>query len=63
MCLTTKIIIAQRGASVQDADLIVIMNNGKIDAMGTHAELLANSPIYRETYEQQTRGGADDENN
>ena len=39
------------------------MNNGKIDAMGTHAELLANSPIYRETYEQQTRGGADDENN
>ena len=60
---TTKIIIAQRGASVQDADLIVIMNNGKIDAMGTHAELLANSPIYRETYEQQTRGGADDENN
>ena len=60
---TTKIIIAQRVASVQDADLIVIMNNGKIDAMGTHAELLANSPIYRETYEQQTRGGADDENN
>ena len=60
---TTKIIIAQRVASVQDADLIVIMNNGKIDAMGTHAELLVNSPIYRETYEQQTRGGADDENN
>ena len=60
---TTKIIIAQRVASVQDADLIVIMNNGKIDAMGTHAELLANSPIYRETYEQQTRGGADSENN
>ena len=59
---TTKIIIAQRVSSVQDADLIVIMNNGKIDAMGTHEELLANSPIYREVYEQQTNGGAEDEN-
>lgn len=55
---TTKIIIAQRVASVQDADLIVVMNNGRIEAKGTHAELMANSPIYREVYEQQTNGGA-----
>ena len=60
---TTKIIIAQRLSSVQDADLIIIMNNGKIDGMGTHDELMANSPIYREVYEQQTNGGAEDENN
>lgn len=58
---TTKIIIAQRVASVQDADLIVVLNSGKIDAMGTHEELLANSPIYREVYSQQTSGGAEDE--
>lgn len=58
---TTKIIIAQRVASVQDADLIVVMNNGKIEEMGTHEELLANSPIYREVYSQQTSGGAEDE--
>ena len=55
---TTKIIIAQRVASVQDADLIVVMNNGRIEAKGTHEELMANSPIYREVYEQQTNGGA-----
>ena len=60
---TTKIIIAQRLSSVQDADLIIIMNNGRIDGMGTHDELMANSPIYREIYEQQTKGGAEDENN
>ncbi len=58
---TTKIIIAQRVASVQDADLIVVMNNGRIDAKGTHEELMANSPIYREVYEQQTNGGAENE--
>ena len=58
---TTKIIIAQRVASVQDADLIVVMNNGRIEAKGTHAELMANSPIYREVYEQQTNGGAENE--
>ena len=58
---TTKIIIAQRVSSVQDADLIIVMNGGRIDAMGTHAELLENSPIYREVYEQQTNGGNDGE--
>lgn len=58
---TTKIIIAQRIASVEDADLIVVMDGGKIAAMGNHAELMQKSEIYRETYEQQTRGGADDE--
>ena len=58
---TTKIIIAQRVSSVQDADLIIVMYGGRIDAMGTHAELLENSPIYREVYEQQTNGGDDGE--
>lgn len=52
---TTKIIIAQRIASVQDADLILVMDNGRIAEYGTHDELMASSPIYRETYEQQTR--------
>ena len=54
---TTKIIIAQRVASVQDADVIVVMDNGGIADMGTHEELLSRSPIYREVYEQQTNGG------
>ena len=54
---TTKIIIAQRVASVQDADLILVMNNGRIADMGTHEELLASSAIYREIYESQTNGG------
>lgn len=58
---TTKIIIAQRIASVQDADLILIMENGRIDCMGTHAELLEKSEVYREIYEQQTNGGDDNE--
>ncbi len=56
---TTKIIIAQRVASVQDADLILVMENGRIDAVGTHEELLKCSTIYREVYEQQTNGGED----
>ena len=54
---TTKIIIAQRIASVQDADLIVVMENGRIEAQGTHEELLKSSAIYREVYEQQVSGG------
>ena len=58
---TTKIIIAQRVASVQDADLILVMDNGKISAMGKHDELLKSSEIYREVYEQQT-GGKEDGN-
>ena len=53
---TTKIIIAQRIASVQEADMIIVMDNGKIVTTGTHEELMASSPIYRETYEQQTSG-------
>ena len=58
---TTKFIIAQRVASVEDADLIIVMDNGKISDVGTHEELLANSEIYREVYEQQTHGGDSDE--
>ena len=57
---TTKIIIAQRIASVQDADLILVMDNGKIAASGKHEELLTTSSIYREVFEQQTNGGDSD---
>ncbi len=59
---TTKFIIAQRVASVEDADLIIVMENGKIAATGTHSELLYSSDIYREVYEQQVNGGGSDEN-
>ncbi len=54
---TTKIIIAQRVASVQDADLILVMDNGTVAAAGNHEQLMASSEIYREVYEQQTNGG------
>jgi ATP-binding cassette subfamily B protein len=57
---TTKIIIAQRIASVQDADMIIVLDKGEISAVGKHEELLAASNIYREVYEQQT-GGSDNE--
>ena len=57
---TTKIIIAQRIASVQDSDLILVMDNGRIVQQGTHAELMQTSPIYREVYDSQTKGGDDD---
>lgn len=58
---TTKIIIAQRISSVQDADKIIVMDNGKIDGMGTHEELLVSNEIYREAYEIQCKAGADGE--
>ena len=58
---TTKIIIAQRVASVQDADLILIMDGGRIAARGTHDELMNSSDIYREIFRQQTKGGEDNE--
>ena len=54
---TTKLIIAQRVASVQEADLIVVLDGGKIAAAGKHAELLQTSEIYREVYESQVKGG------
>lgn len=54
---TTKIIIAQRVNSVQDADVIIVMENGGISAVGSHEELLKSSEIYREIFEQQTSGG------
>lgn len=58
---TTKIIIAQRVSSVQDADQIIIMNNGSVEAIGTHDELLASNPIYQEVYYSQNKGGKQDE--
>ena len=58
---TTKIIIAQRITSVMESDLIIVMDDGKIADMGTHEELMKTSEIYREVYEQQTKGGGEDE--
>ena len=58
---TTKLIIAQRISSVQDADMIIVMDNGKISGVGTHEQLLESNEIYKEVYEQQIHGGADDE--
>lgn len=56
---TTKLIIAQRISSVQDADRIIVMEEGQIHGFGTHEELLASNEIYREVYESQTQGGGD----
>ena len=56
---TTKFIIAQRVSSIEDADLILVMDGGRIAASGTHEELMKTSNIYREVYESQTKGGED----
>lgn len=56
---TTKLIIAQRVSSVQDADRIIVMDEGRINGFGTHEELLDTNEIYREVYESQTQGGGD----
>lgn len=58
---TTKIIIAQRISSVEHADKIIVMDNGVVDAIGSHKELLASNAIYREVYTSQVKGGADNE--
>ena len=57
---TTKIIIAQRISSVEHADKIIVMDGGRVESMGTHEELLEKSPIYREVYESQNKGGEDE---
>lgn len=54
---TTKIIVAQRVSSIQDSDRIIVLNEGKIDGIGTHDELLANNAIYKEVYDSQVKGG------
>ncbi len=58
---TTKLIIAQRVSSVQDADMIIVLDNGRVADAGTHAELLERCEIYREVYESQTKGGGENE--
>lgn len=60
---TTKIIIAQRISSVEDADKIIVLNDGKIDGIGTSQELLKTNKIYKEVYESQVKGGEDNEEN
>ena len=54
---TTKIIIAQRTSSVEDADLIIVLDDGQINGLGTHSELIESNAIYKEIYESQTKGG------
>ncbi len=54
---TTKLIIAQRIASVQDADMIIVLDNGQINAVGTHDELMQTCAIYQEVYYSQQKGG------
>ena len=58
---TTKLIIAQRISSVQDADRIIVLNNGEVNGIGTHDELMENNEIYREVFESQTKAGDFDE--
>ena len=59
---TTKIIIAQRISSVQDADMILVLDDGRIDGVGTHEELLLTNRIYQEVYTSQQKGGSEDGN-
>ena len=56
----TKIVIAQRVTSVMEADQIIILEDGRVHAVGTHAQLLASDPIYQEIYHSQMRGGDQD---
>ena len=58
---TTKIIIAQRIASIEDADKIIVLNEGKVEAVGNHEYLMKNSEIYKEVYTSQKKGGSEDE--
>ena len=58
---TTKIIVAQRISSIQDADIILVLDDGKINGMGTHDELVKTNQIYKEVYESQTKGGVGNE--
>ena len=58
---TTKLIISQRISSIEDADRIIVLNDGAIDGIGTHEELLKNNAIYQEIYETQKKGADDDE--
>ena len=58
---TTKIIIAQRTSSVEDADRILVMDGGTINAIGTHEELLKTSEIYREVYTSQNKAGGEND--
>ena len=58
---TTKVIIAQRVSSIQDADKIIVMDDGNVTAIGTHEELLKTSEIYKEVYESQMKGGSNNE--